>query len=107
MRQKHGGEQLAVFKIGIYQCLEQRAMFYYDANFDEMVCIHASNSLAQIEALEASLIDFYMDNAPRNCRNRLLGGEGMRKKIGYPKNPPPYVVYVVAANASKNKRIGC
>lgn len=60
-------------------------MFYYDANFDEMVCIHASNSLAQIEALEASLIDFYMDNAPRNCRNRLLGGEGMRKKKVIPK----------------------
>lgn len=106
IRQKHGGKQLAVFKIGISQCLERRSIFYYEANFDEMLCIHASNSLAQVEALEAALIDHFMHIAPRECRNILLGGEGMRKKNGSPRNPPPYFVYVVAADASKRKRIG-
>ena len=106
IRQKHGGKQLAVFKIGISQCLERRSIFYYEANFDEMLCIHASNSLAQVEALEAALIDYFMHTAPRECRNILLGGEGMRKKNGHPRNPPPYFVYVVAADASKRKRIG-
>lgn len=95
-----------MFKIGISQCLERRATFYYDANYDEMCCIHSSISLAQVEALEACLIDYFRDQAPRQCRNVLPGGEGMRKKTGCPKNPPPYFVYVVAANASKNKRIG-
>ena len=81
-------------------------VFYFEANFDEMCCIHASNSLAQIEALEACLISFYQETAHRQCRNVLPGGEGMRHKDGKPRNPPPYFLYVVAANASKNKRIG-
>ena len=105
LRFKHGGEQLAVFKIGITQCLEQRARFYFDGNFDEMCCMHASNSLAQVEALEACLIDFFQSTARTQCRNLSAGGEGMRKKGGTPKNPPPYFLYVVAANASQFKRI--
>ena len=72
-----------------------------------MSCIHASNSLAQIEALEACLIHHYVDKSPGQCRNVLLGGEGMRKKSGLPKAPPPYFLYAVAADASQMKRIGC
>lgn len=71
-----------------------------------MRCIHASNSLAQIEALEASLIDFYQFVAPKQCRNTLPGGEGMRKRNGQPNNPPPYFLYVVAANAAEKLGIG-
>lgn len=106
IRLKHGGHQLAIFKIGITQCLENRVLSYYEANFSEMRCIHASNSLAQIEALEACLIDFYVENASKTCRNVLKGGEGMRTKQGIPKKPPPYFLYVVAANAAQMKRIG-
>ena len=106
MRQHHGGEQLAIFKIGISQCLERRVQYYYDGNFSKMRCLHASNSLAQIEMLEASLVDYFRTLAPMQCRNTLGGGEGMRFKDGRPKNPPPFFLYVVAANASINKRIG-
>ena len=70
-----------------------------------MCCIHASNSLAQIEMMEAALIDFYIETAPKPCRNVLKGGEGMRTKQGTPKRPPPYFLYVVAANAAKKNSI--
>ena len=106
VRGRHGGEQLAIFKVGISQCLQRRAVFYFEDNFDEMCCIHASNSLAQIEALEACLINVYQHTAHRQCRNVLPGGEGMRHKDGKPRNPPPYFLYVVAANAWQSKRIG-
>lgn len=105
IRERHGGINLAVFKIGITHCLELRVLHYYDLNFDEMCCIHASQSLAQIEALEASLIDSFSSEAPQ-CRNILPGGEGMRMRDGQPRHSPPYFVYVVAANASQMKRIG-
>lgn len=105
MREKHGGEKLAIFKIGISHCLQRRVCFYYEENFDEMCCIHATNSLAHVEILEAALIDFYLDKCPRQCRNLLRGGEGMRAG-GLAKYPAPYFVYVVAANASKCKWIG-
>ena len=105
IRAKYGGEQLAVFKIGITQCLLVRAQYYFKGNFSEMRCIHASHSLTQIEILEAALIDHYRERAPQQCRNTLPGGEGMRLKNGQPKNPPPFYVYVVAANASHPKRI--
>ena len=97
---------MAVFKIGISQCLEIRVKYYYESNFSEMCCLHASNSLAQIEMLEASLIDYFQRLAPVQCRNTLGGGEGMRHKSGRPRNPPPYFLYVVGANAAQNKRIG-
>lgn len=106
-RQRHGGDQLAVFKIGITSCLEVRVQYYYEANFNEMCCIHATNSLAQIETLEACLIDFYLESSHSGpCRNIAKGGEGMRTKKGFPRNPPPYFLYVVAANAAQIKRIG-
>lgn len=105
MQMKYGGDQLAVFKIGISQCLERRVQYYYEANFSEMRCLHATNSLAQVEVLEASLIDLFKSLYPVQCRNRLGGGEGMRTKSGHPNNPPPYFVYVVAANASQRKPI--
>lgn len=105
MQMKYGGEQLAVFKIGISQCLETRVCYYYEANYSEMRCIHATNSLAQVEMLEASLIHVFKESFPVQCRNTLGGGEGMRNKCGKPKNPPPYFVYVVAANASQRKSI--
>lgn len=105
VRLKYGGEQLAVFKIGITQSLELRAQYYFEGNFREMRCIHASHSLAQIETLEACLIDYFKEKAPVQCRNILAGGEGMRYKNGKPRNPPPFFLYVVAANASQAKRI--
>lgn len=95
-----------MFKIGITQCLQVRAEYYYAEQFSEMCCIHASNSLAQIETLEACLIDFYLETDPGPCRNIAKGGEGMRTKRGKPRNQPPYFLYVVAANASQMKRIG-
>lgn len=94
-----------MFKVGITQCLELRARFYFEGNFSEMRCIHASHSLAQIETLEACLIDFCKAEAPVQCRNVAAGGEGLRKKDGSPKNPPPFFLYVVAANASQRKSI--
>lgn len=90
MRQHHGGEQLAIFKIGISQCLERRVQYYYEGNFSSVRCLHASNSLAQIEMLEASLVDYFRTLAPIQCRNTLGGGEGMRFKDGRPRNPPPF-----------------
>lgn len=101
LRDRHGGNQLAVFKIGITQCLEFRVQYYYEASYSEMCCIHASNSLAQIETLEACLIDFYLDTSPGPCRNVAKGGEGMRTKDGFPRNQPPYFLYAVAADASQ------
>ena len=71
-----------------------------------MCCIHASNSLAQIETLEACLIDLYATPNQSPCRNVAKGGEGMRTKSGAPRKDPPYFLYVVAANASQMKRIG-
>lgn len=81
IRERHGGINLAVFKIGITHCLELRVLHYYDLNFDEMCCIHASQSLAQIEALEASLIDSFSSEAPQ-CRNILPGGRGCECEMG-------------------------
>ena len=95
-----------MYKIGITQCLEVRAEYYYEANYSEMWCIHASNSLAQIETLEACLIDYFLETEPNPCRNIARGGEGMRTKQGFPRSQPPYFLYVVAANASQMKRIG-
>lgn len=95
-----------MFKIGITHCLEVRVQYYREANFSEMCCIHASNSLAQIETLEACLISAYLDTEPGPCRNIAKGGEGMRTKAGFPRHIPPYFLYVVAANASQMKRIG-
>lgn len=106
VRERHGGYQLAVYKIGITSCLAGRVQFYYEANFSEMCCIHATNSLAQVETLEACLIDWHLEFHPGPCRNKAKGGEGMRTKQGFPKNPPPYFLYVVAANAAQMKRIG-
>lgn len=105
IRRKYGGEDLAVFKIGITQCLELRAQYYFKGNFSEMRCIHASQCLAQIEVLEASLIDHFKEKAPTPCRNNSAGGEGMRLRNGKPRNPPPYYLYVVAANAAQPKLI--
>ena len=105
IRLKYGGPELTVFKIGITQCLEIRAHYYFKGNFSEMRCVHASQSLAQIEVLEASLIDYFREKAPTQCRNVSAGGEGMRRKDGKPKNKPPFFLYVVAANASQPKRI--
>lgn len=105
IRIKYGGPELAVFKIGITQCLEVRAHFYFLGNFTEICCIHASYSLAQIEVLEASLIDYFKEKAPTQRRNVAAGGEGMRYKNGKTKRVPPFYLYVVAANASQPKRI--
>ena len=106
VRERHGGRKLAVFKIGITQCLQVRWQYYQDVNFSEMCCIHASNSLAQIETLEASLISSFLESDPGPCRNVAKGGEGMRTKKGFPRSQPPYFLYVVAADASQMRRIG-
>ena len=103
LRMKHGGNQLAIFKIGISHSLERQFVFYQEKNFDEMWCIHATNSLAQVEVLEAALIDYFTGQSSRQCRNVLRGGEGMRAS-GFPKYQAPYFVYVVASNAASKPR---
>jgi hypothetical protein len=108
-RCKFGGPQMCVFKIGAASNLVVRWLCYRKSGFYGMRAIHASMCLAQIEMLEASLIQFFkLDTEVSGgaCRNVNKGGEGMRSKTGMPRQSPPYYIYVVGARADQKTRIG-
>ena len=69
-----------------------------------MMIMLVSNSLVQVETLEAAIIDRYL--GMRQCRNQLGGGEGMRDRFGRPRREPPYYLYAVAARADSPFAIG-
>ena len=103
LRRELGGPQLCVYKIGITSDLNQRWASYKGQHFAHMMCIHASNNLSTVEHLEASLIMRFSQEKQGSFRNVSPGGEGMRKKNGTPRFPPPYFVYAVGANASQRQ----
>ena len=83
-----------VYKIGISANLPVR-WFYYKRQdgFRVMWCLHISDSLGEIEMLEAALISHHLGKA--GCRNDALGGEGLRGREG----GPPFFCYAVARAA--------
>ena len=101
LRSELGGARLCVYKIGITSNLNQRWVSYRDQHFARMWCVHASNNLSVVEHLEASLILLFSQEKEGSLRNVNKGGEGMRKKSGEARFPPPYFVYAVGANASQ------
>lgn len=98
----HMGGDLAVFKIGVasHGKVAYRFEKYQEANFLAMWIIHISDCVGEANMLEHLLIEKFWDRM--GCRNDNAGGEGQMRTQG----DPPYYVYVVAARADVNKRIG-
>ncbi len=92
-----GGEQLALFKIGITHDVYSRFELYREKGWQKMLVMFSSPELGQVEMLEASLILHF--KCWQQCRNVSKGGEGMRTSCFTAKFPPPYFCYCVAARA--------
>lgn len=75
------------YKIGITNDPDRRARQYYD-EYDEMIVIYQTQSLASARWVERDLIDFTWDDTD----NEVGGGGG---NFG----EPPYFVYVVRDRA--------
>lgn len=97
LRSATGGDQLALFKIGITHDYHSRLKLYRERGWQKMLVMFSSPELGQIEMLEASLILHF--RGLQQCRNICKGGEGMRTSSFTPKFNPPYVCYCVAARA--------
>ena len=92
-RQSLGGS-LAVFKIGITANIPGRFTFYKEDGFQAMTVLHITDSLEQVEMLEAGLI--HAHQSIMGCYNILSGGDGCMKSRNY---IPPYFCYICGARA--------
>lgn len=106
IRRQTGGFRLCVYKLGITSSLSGRWPSYKESGFTSMTCLHTSMNLSSIEMLEAGLIAVFSMEPNGSLRNINKGGEGMRRKDGTPRFPPPYFMYVVAARADQRRLIG-
>lgn len=97
LRLRTGGEFLAIYKIGITHHYIDRFELYERNGWTEMLIMLESSDLGFVEMLEAALISHH--KGLQQCRNVVLGGEGMRDKMGNPKFVPPYYCYCTAARA--------
>ena len=107
IRERCGGPQLCIFKIGLTANPVQRREGYLQQNFKHFAVIHKVNStdmLGALEMLEAALIAEFYDNQ-RCCRNKQLGGESMRDRHFNPRFPPPYFAYCAATNAARKEPV--
>ena len=98
-----GSLKIVIYKIGITHDCTARFELYKAHNWTRMVVMASSEDLGLIEMLEAALISHH--NRGVQCRNVLLGGEGMRDKDFSPKFRPPFYCYCVAARADLPKWI--
>ena len=101
LRMDNGGESLAIYKIGITHDYSDRFELYEANGWTTMLIMIESSDLGFIEMLEAALISHHRGR--QQCRNIVLGGEGMRDRNGNPKFAPPYYCYCTAARADLPK----
>ena len=96
-----GSLKIVIYKVGITHDCSTRFELYKSHNWTRMLVMARSEDLGFIEMLEAALISHH--NHRVQCRNVLMGGEGMRDQEHNPKFGPPFYCYCVAARADLPK----
>ena len=96
-----GALKIVIYKVGITHDCDARFEVYKSQNWSNMLVMASSEDLGFIEMLEAALISHHSHRV--QCRNVLMGGEGMRDRDFNPKFQPPFFCYCVTARADRPK----